>query len=298
MSPHSKAQVTLTEEQQLRIAANLQAAKDRLATKRAAAPDLASGQVSGQASGPSGTSTQTTPRRKKPKYVEYDLSTLQDSRGGFLLPEEAEQAGGEGDRRDRPTRDLPRPLPTLALSLNPEENPKCRECESTDLDVQYYTTFAVSVCHRCRKEVADKYSLLTKTECKEDYLLTDEELRDEAVMPHLSRPNPHKAHWSDMHLFLREQVEDFAFAKWGSPEALDAEYARREEGKKVRAERKFRQKVHELRRRTRTSTWNKKRLHSGEEDGRPHRHKFTKEEGKEGKEVCSGCGLTVDVDEF
>lgn len=182
-----------------------------------------------------------------------------------------------------------------ALSLNPEENPKCRECGSTDLDVQFYTTFAVSVCHQCRKEVADKYSLLTKTECKEDYLLTDEELRDEAVMPHLSRPNPHKSTWSDMHLFLREQVEDFAFAKWGSPEALDAEYARREEGKKIRAERKFRQKVHELRRRTRTSTWNKQRKQSGE-DGRPHQHTFIKK--GQGKEVCSECGLAVEVDEF
>jgi hypothetical protein len=33
-----------------------------------------------------------------------------------------------------------------------------------------------------------------------------EELRDTQVMPHLLRANPHKATWSNMMLFLREQA--------------------------------------------------------------------------------------------
>lgn len=37
--------------------------------------------------------------------------------------------------------------------------------------------FGVSVCATCKRSNEDKYSLLTKGECKEDYLLTDGESR-------------------------------------------------------------------------------------------------------------------------
>lgn len=117
MQPSPKLSAGLTEDQQVRIAANLQAAKERLAAKRAALADPASsgqGQGSQAFTTTSGEQKPSTPKRKKPKYVDYDLTTLQDSRGGFLLPEEAEQAGGdEAGRRDRHTRSLPKPLPTL-----------------------------------------------------------------------------------------------------------------------------------------------------------------------------------------
>ena len=33
--------------------------------------------------------------------------------------------------------------------------------------------FGVPVCNSCKRKNEDKYSLLTKSECKEDYLLTD-----------------------------------------------------------------------------------------------------------------------------
>lgn len=51
-----------------------------------------------------------------------------------------------------------------------------------------------------------------------DYLLTDEELRDEQRMPHWERPNPRKSTYARMKLYLREQVESFAFAKWNGAE--------------------------------------------------------------------------------
>ena len=55
-------------------------------------------------------------------------------------------------------------------------------------------------------------------------------------MPHLKKPNPHKSTWNDMQLYLRFQVEEYAFGdkKWGSAEALDAEFARRETEKRTR----------------------------------------------------------------
>ena len=54
-----------------------------------------------------------------------------------------------------------------------------------------------------------------------------------------------------MMLYLRYQVEEYAFTqKWGSAEALDAEFAKREKEKKRRKEDKFRSKLYELKKKT------------------------------------------------
>jgi DNA-repair protein complementing XP-A cells len=120
--------------------------------------------------------------------------------------------------------------------------------------------FDIRVCKTCKEKIPEKYSLLTKTECKEvsircfctsmsannqDYLLTDPELRDEDLLPHLLRPNPHASTYSNMMLFLREQVEKVAWDKWGGEEGLDAEWKRREEFKKRKKEEKFEQGLKE-----------------------------------------------------
>lgn len=85
-----------------------------------------------------------------------------------------------------------------AMFLDPKLNPKCNECQSVDIDQTYKNVFGCLVCNKCKNEKTEKYSLLTKTECKEvyvksvggsryfnsifiqDYLLTDR-------MSHLSR---------------------------------------------------------------------------------------------------------------
>lgn len=53
------------------------------------------------------------------------------------------------------------------MSLDPNENPKCVECKTVDIDHQFRITFKVNVCKKCVNEHPEKYSLLTKTECKE-----------------------------------------------------------------------------------------------------------------------------------
>jgi DNA-repair protein complementing XP-A cells len=56
-----------------------------------------------------------------------------------------------------------------------------------------------------------------------------------------------------MMLFLRFQVEEYAIKeKWGSTEALDAEFERREAERKKRKEAKFKEKLLDLKRKTRT----------------------------------------------
>lgn len=59
------------------------------------------------------------------------------------------------------------------LSLDESLNPKCKICDSQEIDFTFNKVFRTNVCAKCKHEVPEKFSLLTKTECKEDYLLTD-----------------------------------------------------------------------------------------------------------------------------
>lgn len=138
------------------------------------------------------------------------------------------------------------------------------------------------------------------------------ELKDKDLLPHLSRPNPHKSHWHDMMLFLRFQVEEYAFnTKWGSAEALDAEFERRETNKKKAKEKKFKEKLFELKRKTRTEAMRRERgageggkaKQFGDEIGSRGRHvhewgrAIENEDGMTVK-TCVSCGMEVEELEF
>lgn len=228
------------------------------------------------------------------KYFEYDLSKMVNSKGGFLVEDgkevDEQLLAKEKEReRQRVQQALEPPI-----YLNKDLNPKCRECGSVDIDPQFQKIFGCVVCNPCKNEKPEKYSLLTKTECKEDYLLTDAELRDQEVMPHMLKANPHKSTFANMMLFLRYQVEEFAWKKWGSPEALDAEYERRVEEKKKKRNKKFEEGLKELRRRTRETVWQRRK-------DAEHKHVFGQvERGANGnsKQICHTCGFTIDIEEF
>ena len=202
-------------------------------------------------------------------------------------------------------------------------NPKCNECKSIDIDHDFKKTFGCLVCNKCKNDLPEKYSLLTKTECKEvrsyiirslerptrflqDYLLTDcmsvppvccaeglpqptAELRDQEALPHLLKANPHKSTFANMMLYVRYQVEEFAWKKWGSPEALDTEYRRRTAIKKKTKNRKFEESLRDLRRRTRETVWQKRQ-------DAEHKHVYGPVEN--GTQVCHTCGFTIEVEEF
>ncbi|MBC9701198.1 MAG: DNA repair protein, partial [Leuconostoc sp.] len=234
-----------------------------------------------------GTSTSTTseatkiePARKFRKYIEHDLSSMADTKGGFLAREDdpfnkgmrwSDLDTADGEKRPphmsekewerlRLLRELRRNksgpfepgISALDQGAN-KERPQCRECNSLDVDFLWNEVFKVAVCGRCKEKMPEKYSLLTKTEVKDDYLLTDEECRDAELLPHLNKPNPHKSHWHDMMLFLRFQVEEYALGpkRWGSAEALDAEFEKRQKETKERKEKKFRKGLLDLKRKTR-----------------------------------------------
>ncbi|BGO97169.1 Hydrophilic protein [Rhodotorula toruloides ATCC 204091] len=237
------------------------------------------------------------------QYVEYDLSTLKNSRGGFLLEGEEDDPKRLRERQLQEEMKIQRlenarkqgQLRGSAMALDPRENPKCVHCGTTDLDDQLRTVFGVMCCTPCKKERPEMYSLLTKTECKEDYLLTEPELKDTELMPHLLRPNPHRPTYSNMMLFLRCQVEEFAFSdkKWGSPEALDAEFERREAEKKEKKSKKFAKKLQELRKKTKTNVWHRRQEAE-------HQHAFVDVENSRGDKVqrCEECGFEVEVESF
>lgn len=202
--------------------------------------------------------------------------------------------------------------PSISVLKNKTEQRACRECGDLEIDFLWSDQLRCNICNACKENHPDKYSLLTKTEARSDYLLTDPELKDDELLPHLERPNPHKREWNNMMLFLRFQVEEYAFSerKWGSEEALDAEFERREQEKRGRKERKFKEGLRDLKRKTRVEALRRRRGAGGEggagfgvDVGGNGRHEHTWGRpvvGADGGEVkkCTECGMEVEELEF
>ncbi|KAL4983020.1 XPA protein C-terminus-domain-containing protein [Aspergillus falconensis] len=272
------------------------------------------------------------PARNFTKFVEYDFSKMTDTKGGFLAEEDdpfnkalhvkdgkdekpANMTQKEWERQvllKSLRRDRAGPFePGISVLDEKSEQKVCRECGSLEIDWRWEEELRCRVCHACKEKFPEKYSLLTKTEAKEDYLLTDPELRDEELLPHMERPNPHKSTWNNMMLYLRYQVEEYAFSdkKWGSPEALDAEFEKRENDKKRRREAKFKTKLDDLKKRTRVEAYRRNRKGAaggnfGDEIGKGGRHvhqwgrSILDPETGIGTKKCVDCGMEVEELEF
>jgi DNA-repair protein complementing XP-A cells len=266
--------------------------------------------------------------RKFQKYVEYDFSKMTDTKGGFMTQEDdpynkrlhaPEEEGGKPAHmslREWETVQLRRKLRDQragpyepGLSVLERASKKCRECGSLEIDWLWDDALKCQVCNSCKDKFPEKYSLLTKSEAREDYLLTDPELKDEALLPHIEKPNPHKSTWHNMMLYLRYQVEEYAFSdkKWGSPEALDEEFERRTKETKERKEKKFRTKLNELKKRTRVEAYKRARGGGGGEFGDiigkgRHEHEWGRavEDPETGmtKRSCLDCGMEVEEMSF
>ena len=284
------------------------------------------------------------------KYIEYDFSRMTDTKGGFLAQEDDPHNKAlhtmDRKREDKPAhmtmqewerhqllkklrdqRSGPFEPGISSLSHNEsgegeqvKQQKKCAQCNSLELDWQIHDIFCVSVCPKCRDAMPEKYSLLTKTEVRTDYLLTDPELKDPDLLRRLEKPNPHKSTWNTMQLYLRCQVEEYALGpnRWGSGEALDAEFERREADKRRRKEEGFRRKLKELKRRTRVEAVRAEReaekagnVSGGggqkfgdtiRRRGDRHEHEWgiplTDPESGVSKKTCTECGMEVEEMEF
>lgn len=120
----------------------------------------------------------------------------------------------------------------------------CESCCSSDglIDTELYENFGVSVCLTC-KDSNEIYGIITKTQARNEYLLTDEELADSSLLPSVSRKNPHNPRWADMKLYLRRQVRDFAIKKHGSEEAIAEALSTRNETRTDRKSKQFLKKL-------------------------------------------------------
>ncbi|KAF2755812.1 DNA repair protein [Pseudovirgaria hyperparasitica] len=269
--------------------------------------------------------------KKFDKYVEYDFSKMTDTKGGFLtanddprnramnVPNQEEKPAhmtlGEWERHQllKKLRASKQGMFEPGISVLHKDTKRCRECASLEIDWKWDEVFDCQVCGACKDKFPDKYSLLTKTEAREDYILTNPELQDEDLLRHLKRPNPHKATWNDMQLYLRYQIEEYAFSpqKWGSPEALDAEFQRRETDKKRRKEKKFNTKLAELKKRTMVEAHKRKMLggsgdvgFGGSLKGSNDRHEHVwgapieDPITGESKKKCISCSMEVEELEF
>ncbi|KAH9853134.1 thioesterase-like superfamily-domain-containing protein [Lenzites betulinus] len=268
--PRQPQNLDLTPEQVKRIELNRLKAKARQRDREAQTSSASTTNANGKrpmgvvpATSTSPTAPKAPPKLKRDsrlgKYFEYDLSKMVNSKGGFLVEDGKEV--DEDIRAKEKERERQRAMQNLEppIYLDPKLNPRCKDCNSMDVDQTYKKVFGCLVCNKCKNEKPEKYSLLTKTECKQDYLLTDPELRDQELMPHLLKANPHKSTFANMMLFLRYQVEEFAWKKWGSPEALDAEWQKRVDEKKKKKNKKFEEDLKALRRRTRETVWQKRK---------------------------------------
>ena len=145
-----------------------------------------------------GQDVEIRPAKNFAKFVDYNFSAMTDTKGGFLStdddpfnkalqdgsrPQEARPAHmtvAEWERMQT-IRNLKRlkqgPYePGLSVLADAKEQKRCAECDSREIDWVWEEVFHVCVCNACKDKLPDKYSLLTKTECKEDYLLTDRKL--------------------------------------------------------------------------------------------------------------------------
>ncbi|KAL7267099.1 DNA repair protein rad14 [Rhizina undulata] len=255
------------------------------------------------------------PARKFAKYVEYELSKMTDTKGGFISTEDDPHSTlAAVDLQDKPAHmsleDWSKHQlrvkmqkekvgvyePAISALKSKDEQKKCFECGSLEIDWKWQEVFGCRVCGKCKDEKPEKYSLLTKTECREDYLLTDPELKDEELLPHIEKPNPHKSTWNNMMLYVRYQVEAHALKKWGSLEALDKEFEKRTAERKKRKDEKFCTKLRELKKKTRVESW--KRNGGGSTSSGKHEHVYgpavVKGDTGESIRTCEECGFEIE----
>lgn len=221
------------------------------------------------------------------EYIEYDFTTAQDTRGGFLkesVSNRDDQTLDEWKKKqqERVVVDAP-PPEDLALA------PRCFDCNTIDINQEYFKVYGTRVCNKCKDKFPEKYSLLTKTESKQDYFLTEPELMDDRLFHRIEKANPHAA-FLRMQLFMRYQIEEFAFKKWGGAEGLDKEWLRREKFKIDKKNKKFEQRLLEMKKRTRAEEYTRKLREK--KSGYAHEHDWRQIEGD--KKRCVDCGFEVE----
>jgi len=202
-----------------------------------------------------------------------------DTGGGFFIEEDASSAGEKIEMIEQPP------------PVMPPDQPTCEDCDRDFAQSYLYNTFDHNICDECKNmEREGPHELITKTDAKKQFLITDAHLeREGRTLKFLLRKNPHNPRYGDMKLFLRLQIEKLALDIWGSEEELEKEIEKREAKQVVLKEKKYNKKMKELRKAVRSSLFTK--------DFSTHTHSYGEESYDEDKDeyskVCSECGQVL-----
>lgn len=163
--------------------------------------------------------------------------------GGFLLKKDYSEKKDQHKNLE---------VPTFSKTLN-----KCVECEDDFLQSFIHTFFELPVCDLCKNNNT-KYSLITKTDAKFEFLLKDCDLdKRTPVLKFIKKKNPHNPRWGDMKLFLRIQIEKRALEIWKTEECLMEEKVLREQRKEKQKTKKRCNQLEKLRKTVRSSIYNR-----------------------------------------
>ncbi|KAG9792202.1 hypothetical protein KCU88_g890, partial [Aureobasidium melanogenum] len=140
------------------------------------------------------------PARNFTKYVDYDFSKMADTKGGFLTADDdPHNKAMHADEQDSKPAHMTQkewerqqllkslrnqkagPFEPGISAVRDETTQSCRECGTLEVDWKWLDVFGLAVCNACKEKYPEKYSLLTKTEAREDYLLTDPDHLDAEI---------------------------------------------------------------------------------------------------------------------
>ena len=172
----------------------------------------------------------------------------------------------------------------------------CIGCGSSEIAIDDYLqkNFDLNVCEKCKgANEDDKFSLITKTEAKKTYLMTDEELDRNENLPFIIKQNPKKSHWAKMHLYCRIQVESYAIKKWGSLKEIANQHDLREHSIQARRRQKLEKDLAALRKGI------TKVKPSKSDQITQHQHEFIEvTEGNTKIKICKECCHKVEFEEI
>lgn len=150
------------------------------------------------------------------------------------------------------------------------------------------------MCRNCKH--SSGYELLPKSKVKERYLLTDTDLAN-SDLPTLNRSNPQNRNWNAMNLYLRRQVEEVSFRKWGGPQQIEEERERQFEKRVSQHASRKRKLQKQAPQEAKLAS-----LRARIEDDTPHNHVYdeTPTENADGTctKTCSVCGMAVTYEEL
>nr|CAD2140345.1 unnamed protein product [Meloidogyne enterolobii] len=148
------------------------------------------------------------------------------------------------ERREQISEALQKNQNKLYEHLSPPE--LCLDCKGPLFSDAYLWKYLVN--QFVINAELEKYKLITRTEAKTKFLLTDADLDcRKPPLRYISRKNPHNPRYGDMKLYLRSQLEARALEVYGSFTSLEQAKQKRELNREKANERRFEKKIHSMR---------------------------------------------------